>query len=179
LETRGLEREVSSFDAISLLVIDHDKGESVTMTGDGRGVTVRPGEKISLTLHPDRVPDRRVRDIVLVTRGYFTREMKFKAQAQLDLPTHDRLDAVTPNPFARSTTIRYAVAPPAHRITIVVFDANGRRVKTIFRGTKPAGRYATKWDSRTEKGENAPAGMYFCRMATRGQTDVLKVMKLQ
>jgi pectate lyase len=65
-----------------------------------------------------------------------------------------------PNPFNPSTTIRYAL-PAATNIIIEVYDALGKKVRTLVNGYQKAGNYGVEFDS-----ENLSAGVYFYRITT-------------
>jgi len=68
-----------------------------------------------------------------------------------------------PNPFRSSTKIQYSVGHPGVRVDIAVFDLSGRRVRTLFAGTRDPGNYMTTWDGRGESGVRVGAGVYFLR----------------
>lgn len=51
-------------------------------------------------------------------------------------------------------------------VAVDVFDASGRRVREISRGTLEIGSHILRWDGRDEAGLAAPAGVYFLRAAT-------------
>jgi hypothetical protein len=69
------------------------------------------------------------------------------------------IDAAVPNPFTPETTVRFRVAE-AQSVRVVLYDALGRRVSTLFDGPIDAGRYETV---RIESG-NLPAGTYVVRV---------------
>ena len=52
---------------------------------------------------------------------------------------------------------------------LAVFDAAGRRVRTIYAGTLPAGATRLAWDGRTDAGHPAASGVYFLRMTAAGK----------
>jgi FlgD Ig-like domain/CARDB len=86
--------------------------------------------------------------------------------------THDaagvatlQLYPVRPNPFRAGGAFEFAV-PRAAAVDLSVFDAAGRRVVALRRGTQPAGRHAVSWDGRDSTGRRVPAGVYFCRLAS-------------
>lgn len=69
-----------------------------------------------------------------------------------------------PNPFRNSATIGYSIAQ-SDFVTIRVFDAAGRMVKTLvdeFVGIP--GKHAVTWDGRSDSGSQLPAGVYFYQM---------------
>jgi hypothetical protein len=70
-----------------------------------------------------------------------------------------------PNPFRGATTVSYALAS-AGRIDLFVFDAQGRRVRALASGERPAGAASVVWDGRRTDGTAAEPGVYFIRLVT-------------
>ena len=69
-------------------------------------------------------------------------------------------ELVYPNPFNEDTRISFSVAAP-ERMTIDVFDAQGRLVRRLLPGRLvPAGRFQIVWDGATHAGERLPSGTY-------------------
>ncbi len=62
-------------------------------------------------------------------------------------------------PFELSYTLRRA-----GDISLMVFDASGRTVRTLVAGTAAAGRHSARWDGRDTQGRKLAAGVYFCRL---------------
>ena len=46
-----------------------------------------------------------------------------------------------------------------------IFDVNGRRVATLFRGTLAVGNREFRWNGRRDDGSRAAIGVYFSRVA--------------
>jgi subtilisin family serine protease len=70
-----------------------------------------------------------------------------------------------PNPFFRSSTIRFAL-PQAGPVSLVVFDVSGRRLRTLADGPMEPGVHQRVWDGRTDGGTRVHAGVYFYRLVT-------------
>jgi photosystem II stability/assembly factor-like uncharacterized protein len=69
-----------------------------------------------------------------------------------------------PNPFSLTTTIRYAVeAERGEEVLIAVYDAAGRRARTLVSGVRSPGSYSVSWDGRTDDGAALGHGLYFVR----------------
>jgi len=84
---------------------------------------------------------------------------------------------VTPNPFAGATVIEFAL-PRADHVGLEVFDAAGRRVRTLeAAGARSAGTHRTNWDGRRDDGAAAGPGLYFVRLATGNSYDVHAVVR--
>lgn len=82
-------------------------------------------------------------------------------------PTAARLQAPTPNPFQGSTTLRFEL-PRAGEARLVVFDVQGRKVRTLIAGPRPAGAQEITWDGRDDGGRPAGAGVYALRLDAAG-----------
>jgi len=63
-----------------------------------------------------------------------------------------------PNPFNPSTTIRFEV-PVQARVTLTIYDALGRRVKTLVDRQLNPGTYSEQWNALAFS-----SGVYYCRM---------------
>ena len=81
-----------------------------------------------------------------------------------DEPVGLRLEAV-PNPFTRSTAVRFAVSRSQH-VRIDVFTAAGRRLENLMDGEAAPGWNEVTWDGRDRAGKETAPGTYFCRMTT-------------
>lgn len=79
--------------------------------------------------------------------------------------THHALqlhEHASPNPFSRTTTIRYVV-PHAAPVSIRIYNVLGQHVRTLVHGTQAPGRHAVMFDA----GE-LPSGQYFCFLELGG-----------
>jgi hypothetical protein len=79
------------------------------------------------------------------------------------LPAAFYLAPPKPNPFGTGTSISYGL-PAATEVALAVFDATGRKVRTLVSGCQPAGRYVAVWDGTDNAGRRSAAGIYFVRM---------------
>ena len=85
-----------------------------------------------------------------------------------------------PNPFTRTTTIRYQL-PKAGEVTIAVYNLLGERITTLVDGTHKPGLYELNWDGRDSRGRRVAPGVYFYRMDVRsasGKHEFSKTCKL-
>lgn len=73
-----------------------------------------------------------------------------------------------PNPARGALAIPIRISHPAW-VDVGVFDAIGRRVRTLHAGVLPAGTSEVRWDARTDAGHAAPSGIYYVRMLAGGQ----------
>jgi photosystem II stability/assembly factor-like uncharacterized protein len=76
-----------------------------------------------------------------------------------------RLFAATPNPFARATTIRFAV-DQAIPVSVHVYDITGRAVATLLDGRVESGEHTVVLDASRL---GLAAGVYIARVEARGE----------
>jgi hypothetical protein len=72
-----------------------------------------------------------------------------------------------PNPFNSEVTISYGLKK-IERICIEVRDLLGRRVCSLFEGTKGPGTHQVFWKGRNEEGSLVASGIYFCILKSQG-----------
>jgi hypothetical protein len=73
-----------------------------------------------------------------------------------------------PNPSTRGATLRFGLSRPGHA-TLVIFAANGARVRTLASGAQAAGEHAITWDGRDARGARLRAGVYYAALAAEGR----------
>jgi sugar lactone lactonase YvrE len=88
--------------------------------------------------------------------------------------TEFALGAPSPNPARGTTRIRYAV-PQQSRVSLAVFDVQGREVATLFDGIREPGRYSVAWNGSGTHGR-APSGLYFVRFSAPDRDRVVRVV---
>lgn len=83
-----------------------------------------------------------------------------------------------PNPMRESTRIDFAL-PAAGTISLKVYDASGRLLRTLAEGEAPAGPASRVWDGRDDAGRQVPAGIYFYRLQAGGQVLTRKLLVIR
>lgn len=68
-----------------------------------------------------------------------------------------------PNPVVQSTAIRFDLANPGE-VALEIFDPSGRRVRSVFDGSLPAGPQSVTWDGKGENGRRVRSGVYYYRL---------------
>ncbi len=86
------------------------------------------------------------------------------------LPPVVRLDQNVPNPFNPTTTIRFAI-PRDGRVTIVVYDIAGHRVRKLLNEFRQAGDHTVAWNGNDDDGRPVGSGTYLSRIRSGGQED--------
>lgn len=71
--------------------------------------------------------------------------------------------SVAPNPSSSNVSVRFSI-PRRVSISLDVFDARGRLVRTLSRGSYDAGLYIERWKGVDETGAPVQSGTYYVRM---------------
>lgn len=79
------------------------------------------------------------------------------------MPNGYLLESVYPNPFNPTATVGFAVAR-SQRVEVALYDALGRKVRTLFSGTVAAN---TRFETRVDGG-GLPSGLYLIRFSGDG-----------
>ncbi len=91
---------------------------------------------------------------------------------------HLALEANAPNPFNPSTQIRFEIARPGP-VTLRIYSASGRLVRTLVDSALPSGRYRTLWDGRDDRGTPAASGVYLYAIGSEGKSLTRKMTLLK
>lgn len=83
-----------------------------------------------------------------------------------------------PNPFNPSTTIEFGLPTP-QRITLEVFNVEGRSITTLARGVLPSGYHQVTWGGRDAEGREVSTGVYFYRLVTEDRVLTRKMLMLK
>jgi hypothetical protein len=84
-------------------------------------------------------------------------------------PRELALARIEPNPARGAMTLRFSL-PRDGGATLAIFDASGRRVRTLARGWRAAGDHAIPWDGLDEGGRPVADGLYFVRLDAEGRS---------
>ncbi|MCH7760008.1 M6 family metalloprotease domain-containing protein [candidate division TA06 bacterium] len=84
-----------------------------------------------------------------------------------------RLFQSSPNPFHRSTLIRYSL-PASGLASLKVFDITGRLVETLVNERQEPGVYQVEWE-----GKEQASGIYFYRLTTGVYTSTRKLILMK
>ena len=83
-----------------------------------------------------------------------------------------------PNPCINATQIRYGIGRSA-RVRITVYDALGRKVRTLVDATQEPGEHTARWDGCNQRGERVTSGVYFYNMEAGGFAATRKMLVLR
>jgi flagellar hook assembly protein FlgD len=88
--------------------------------------------------------------------------------------------ALSPNPARLGSgplTVRFG-SVTQQRADLVIFNVQGRRVRTLVSGTVEPGEHVISWDGRTDAGVRLASGIYFARLNLPGYSATKKVVLL-
>jgi hypothetical protein len=91
------------------------------------------------------------------------------------LPREVFLAPVTPNPARGGALVRFGL-PAAGRAELALYDAAGRRVRSLAGGVQDAGEHAIRWDGLDESGAPVASGLLFVRLETGARTLVQRLV---
>jgi|FLOH01.1.fsa_nt_gi hypothetical protein len=83
-----------------------------------------------------------------------------------------------PNPFNPSTTISFALFE-ASKVTLKVFDIQGRELKTLEDALLSSGNYVLQWNGTDQTGKSLNTGVYFCRLQSGSESLTIKLVLLK
>ncbi len=83
-----------------------------------------------------------------------------------------------PNPFNPTTEIRYNVPEDVH-VQILVYNIEGKKVKTLVDKYSSSGYKKVIWDSKNDDGLGVASGVYFYKMTAGPFTDMQKMVILK
>jgi hypothetical protein len=87
-----------------------------------------------------------------------------------ETPRRFGLRPIYPNPSRQEARLEFAL-PAEGEVEMEVFDALGRSVKHVFRGTLAAGVHDLAWDGRDDAGRTVASGAYLVRLTAGSERE--------
>lgn len=94
-------------------------------------------------------------------------------------PQQTNLGEAYPNPFNASTLIPLTLGEQAGPVSLVVYDALGRQVRSLVAGILPAGVHALVWDGRDDRGQGVGSGPYLVELRLGQWRQIGKLLLLK
>jgi hypothetical protein len=126
---------------------------------------------------------------VVMTDGAARRDTAFYHVVDMSKPLDPRLDApeppapgrlaieAGPQPAAGSVNLSFTL-PRSGRVSLSLYDATGRRRRTLIDEARDAGAWSVTWDGRDDGGSSVAPGVYFARLSTAGGTANARLVRL-
>lgn len=86
----------------------------------------------------------------------------------------DRISSIFPNPAHGNVTIEYEVHYSS-RVTLALYDIQGRLIRRLIDTTLQPGKYSSYWDRKDKCGRRIPCGVYFCRLTTNEHSCINRI----
>ena len=129
-------------------------GTPLNSSGEVARITLKEGEDISLAIEEIEVRDIHNESHKLEVEEDYSPSFAPKANALMQN---------YPNPFNPQTTITFDIVN-ARRVSIDIFDVNGRLVKNLLNERRSGGRHSVQWNGTNNSGSTVPSGIYFYRI---------------
>ena len=88
-------------------------------------------------------------------------------KSETSLPTEFVLKGNYPNPFNPSTVISFVV-PKTERVSVVVYNLLGQKVKSLFDEETSPGEKSVSWNGTNEAGDTVSSGVYIYKINADG-----------
>jgi immune inhibitor A len=95
-----------------------------------------------------------------------------------DLPAPEVVASVSPNPFRNEAKLSFSLDRTG-RVSVVIYDIKGRRIKNLADQAFEAGPHTVVWDGTDSRGESVCPGIYFYRFITADRALTGKVTLLK
>lgn len=153
----------------------------VVSGNDGEGQVLGNSQTLSLTYAPTPVPDGMVRSYFLSVRAKYSltplATSRSATSGEEVLPTRFAFSPGSPNPFERSTQLRFDLPRSSH-VRLEAFDILGRRVRLLADAEFAAGSHSISWDGSGDAGGATRPGVYLVRMTAEGFRAQQRVVRL-
>jgi flagellar hook assembly protein FlgD len=96
------------------------------------------------------------------------------------VPSEFYLSQNYPNPFSEKTIIKFCVAYKT-KVTLEVFDSEGKMLKKLLDEEKPAGTYEVTWNARNLPDGKAglSSGVYFYKLQAGNFISTKKMLMIK
>ena len=95
-----------------------------------------------------------------------------------EVPAANFLAQNHPNPFNPATKIVFGMKSPGP-VSLRIYDASGRLVRTLVNENRVAGTYDEIWRGKDGNGRDVTSGVYFYKLVTGEYTDTRKMVMLR
>ncbi|MGB2698008.1 MAG: dockerin type I domain-containing protein, partial [Candidatus Zixiibacteriota bacterium] len=154
--------------------------EDYIPAGEGSIVKLRFTGKDPITLQTTKISHQD--GISLVSKDAEDLEFEFNttpvAKSTKELPNEFSLSQNHPNPFNPHTLINYAL-PQDAKVSLVIYNVLGRKVKTLVNEYQTAGFQSAEWDGTNDNGSVTSSGIYFYKLVAGDYNQTKKMVMLK
>ncbi len=104
--------------------------------------------------------------------------LQVSTEPDVDLPLRYELSQNYPNPFNPITQIQFTI-PENQKVTLIIYDILGRKVRTMVNDNMTSGKYLKTWNGTNDLGVNVASGVYFYRLKTDNYVKVRKMILIR
>ncbi len=109
-----------------------------------------------------------------------TETVSASVQVVLSSPQQFVLDQNYPNPFNPQTTLRFEIPETIqHRVSLMIYDMTGRRVRTLVDGQVAPGYHETLWRGDDDQGQQVSSGVYVAVLSAGSFKSARKLIKIE
>jgi hypothetical protein len=103
-----------------------------------------------------------------------------KVDESLEQNTADRLELFPnyPNPFNPLTNIAYYL-PNDARVTLTIYNLRGEKVRELVNELQTRGWKEVPWDGKNSQGKRTASGVYFCKLQTSYESEIIRMVLLK
>lgn len=123
-------------------------------------------------------PDRQIVTATISDLGTFRLAVGSAGSSQIVDPGYLRVEQNFPNPFSPVTTIRFEIRA-RQRVTASVYDVRGRCVAHVLDNYLNPGTGEIVWNGKSDRGDKAAPGLYFCRIHTEHEVSTKKMLLIR
>jgi len=105
--------------------------------------------------------------------AYFITEVLVGVEDKKEIPYKFALYQNYPNPFNPTTNIEYSV-PRISNVSLKIYDALGREIKTLVDDVKSPGKYVVTFDA-----QSLSSGIYFCHLEAGSFNETKRLMLIK
>lgn len=139
---------------------------------EGAPIQVGPGSTTSLAMVPDGGSGAILAWCQLASTSSWDIYAQHVGEITAPTPLAERvrrpsLAPIRPNPAPDGATLRFML-PLGAEVTLAVHDQQGRRLRSLVRGSLSAGEHTWRWDGRDDRGRRLPSGVYFVTLEAGG-----------
>ncbi|MEL6821887.1 MAG: FlgD immunoglobulin-like domain containing protein, partial [Calditrichota bacterium] len=96
-------------------------------------------------------------------------------EPQINIPADHILASAYPNPFNGFVNLDLQISAGG-MLRLIIFDTNGKKIKTIYDGRTTAGDYSFNWNGLNENEERISSGIYFALYELNARKGALKLI---